>query len=252
MMDSERHEATPRRTALVTGANKGLGKEISRQLAALGMSVLLTARNDELGRAAAAELAAEGGDIRFARLDVTEEKSVRSVAELVDEFFGRLDILVNNAGVSGVVRGERLPLDEISVETLRSTLETNFVGAFALTQALLPALRTAGGRVVNVTSALATFARTTGSGPAGRADLIPYCASKVALNMTSVLLADQLRESGVTVCSVSPGYVATDMNNFAGTKTVRDGARTVVRFATAAPDELPDRAFITEEGVAPW
>lgn len=105
---------------------------------------------------------------------------------------------------------------------------------------------------MNVTSALATFARAAGGGPVGRADLIPYCASKVALNMTSVLLADQLRDSGVTVCAVSPGYVATDMNNFAGTRTVREGARTVVRFATAAPDQLPDRAFITEEGVAHW
>lgn len=245
-------DRAPRPTALVTGANKGLGKEVSRQLAARGMSVLLTARDGERGRAAAAELAAEGGDIRFARLDVTEEKSIRSVAELVGESFGRLDILVNNAGVSGVVRGERRSLDEMSVETLRSTLETNFVGAFALTHALLPALRTAGGRVVNVTSALATFARTTGKGPAGPADLIPYCASKVALNMTSVLLADQLREWGVTVCAVSPGYVATDMNNFAGSKTVQEGARTIVRFATLAPDELPDRAFVTEEGVAPW
>ncbi|GAA2927849.1 hypothetical protein GCM10010446_10470 [Streptomyces enissocaesilis] len=159
---------------------------------------------------------------------------------------------VNNAGVSGVVRGERRSLDEMSVETLRSTLETNFVGAFALTHALLPALRTAGGRVVNVTSALATFARTTGRGPAGPADLIPYRASKAALNMTSVLLADQLREWGVTVCAVSPGYVATDMNNFAGSKTVQEGARTIVRFATLAPEELPDRAFVTEEGVVPW
>ncbi|OKK08062.1 hypothetical protein AMK26_03225 [Streptomyces sp. CB03234] len=245
-------DRTPRPTALVTGANKGLGKEVSRQLAARGMSVLLTARDEERGRAAAAELAAEGGDIRFARLDVTEEKSVRSVAELVGESFGRLDVLVNNAGVSGVVRGERRSLHEMSVETLRSTLETNVVGAFALTQALLPALRTAGGRVVNVTSALATFARTTGRGPALPADLIPYCASKAALNMTSVLLADQLREWGVTVCAVSPGYVATDMNNFTGPKTVQEGARTIVRFATLAPDELPDRAFITEEGAAPW
>ncbi|MFJ6838311.1 SDR family NAD(P)-dependent oxidoreductase [Streptomyces sp. NPDC091209] len=242
----------PRRTALVTGANRGLGKEISRQLAALGMDVLLTARDEELGRAAAAELEAEGAAVRCARLDVTEEKSIRSVAELVDRTFGRLDILVNNAGVSGLVRGERPPLDQVSVETLRSTLETNFVGAFALTQALLPALRRARGRVVNLTSALATFARATGGGPAGRPDLIPYCASKVALNMTSVLLADQLRDSGVTVCAVSPGYVATDMNNFAGTRTVHEGARTVVRFATAAPGHLPDRAFNTEEGVAHW
>lgn len=134
----------PRRTALVTGANRGLGKEISRQLAALGTSVLLTARDEESGRAAAAELEAEGGAVRFARLDVTEEKSIRSVAELVDASFGGLDILVNNAGVSGLVRGERPPLDRIRVDTLRSTLETNFVGAFALTQALLPARRGAG------------------------------------------------------------------------------------------------------------
>ena len=199
-----------------------------------------------------AELAAAGGDIHFLRLDVTEQESVRAAADAVATRFGRLDVLVNNAGVTGVRRGSDRTVDELTVEDLRGTLETNFVGSFALTQALLPMLRKAGGRVVNLTSALATFARTTGDQAPLRADLLPYCASKAALNMASVMWAGALRDTGVTVYAASPGFVATDMNNHTGTRTVEDGAATVVRVATAPDEDLPYRAFVTEGGTSPW
>ncbi|GAA4994746.1 SDR family NAD(P)-dependent oxidoreductase [Kitasatospora paranensis] len=238
--------------ALVTGAARGLGRETARQLAALGFTVLATARDEERGRAAAAELARGGSDIRFLQLDVTDPASVRAVAGHVAADFGRLDVLVNNAGVTGIPRGTRRTVDELTADDLRSTLETNLVGPFALTQALLPYLRKAGGRIVNLTSTLATFARTGPGTTPGRPDLLPYCASKAALNMASVLWASALRDSGVTVCAVSPGFVATDMNNFTGTRTVAEGAAVVVAAATAPADELPDRAFVTDTGTAPW
>jgi NAD(P)-dependent dehydrogenase (short-subunit alcohol dehydrogenase family) len=236
---------------MVTGGNKGLGKEISRQLAALGMTVLLTARDRERGAEAAAELARDGADVRFVHLDVTVADTVVAAATFVDREFGQLHLLVNNAGVTGITRGERTPLDQLTVEQLRSVMDTNFTGAFAVTQALLPLLRKANGRVLNLTSALATFARAAAS-PASRPDLLPYLASKAALNMMSVVYAGLCRDEGVTVYSVSPGYVATDMNNFAGTKTVEEGAGVIVRFATADAGELPAGGFLTAEGVAPW
>ncbi|MFI0353855.1 SDR family NAD(P)-dependent oxidoreductase [Actinomadura sp. 9N407] len=241
---------TDQKVALVTGANKGIGKAVCRQLADLGMVVLATARDADRGRAAVADLVAGGGDVRFVRLDVTAEDTVRAVAEHVAAEFGRLDLLINNAGVTGVTPGRRRPLDEVTVQDLRDTLETNFVGVFAVTQALLPLLRGSGGRIVNLTSTLSSFARVADGPPP--ADLIPYCTAKAATNLLSVMYAGLLRDSGVTACAVSPGFVATDMNNFTGPKTVEEGAEVVVRYATAAPEDLPDRAFLTGTGTHPW
>jgi len=234
------------RVALVTGANRGIGREVARQLAAQGFTVLATARDAGRGEAAARELA---GDVRFVRLDVTDQDTVRAAAAYLAETFGRLDVLVNNAGVTGIPRGQRKELDELTVENLRTVLETNFVGVFAVTQAMLPLLRKASGRVVNLTSALATFGRVVPDG-AQRPDLLPYLTAKSAMNMASVVYAAALKDSGVRAYSVSPGYVATDMNNFAGTKTVEEGARVVVNVATA--DDLPERALLVKDGTLPW
>lgn len=241
-------DTAPAKVALVTGANKGLGHETARQLAALGHTVLLTARDPALGEAAAAGI---DGDVRFLRLDVTDADSVRAVGEHVAEHHGGLDLLVNNAGVTGIPRGTARTLDELSVEDLTSVLDTNFTGVFAVTQALLPALRKASGRVINVTSSLATFERVA-TGAAQRPDLLPYCASKAAMNMASVFYASALAESGVTVYAVSPGFVATDLNNFTGPKSVEEGAAVIVRYATADAATLPDRRFLTEAGTIPW
>jgi len=244
--------AGTRPVAVVTGAGRGLGREISRQLAGRGMTVLATTRDADRGRAAVAELLADGGDVRFARLDVTNADDVREVADLVQRELGRVDLLINNAGVSGVASGHRRGVDEVDVAELRATLDVNLVGVFAVTTALLPMLRRSGGRVVNLTSALGTFGRVCADIPPLRADLIPYCTSKAALNMVTVLWAGLLRGSGVRVYAVSPGYVATGMNNFAGTKTVEEGAAVVVRLATAEAGALPERAFLTESGAISW
>lgn len=234
------------RVALVTGAGKGIGREVARQLAAEGFTVLATGRDASRGEAAAQELE---GDVRFVRLDVTDQETVRAAAAYVEETFGRLDLLVNNAGITGIARGERKELDDLTVDDLREVLETNFVGVFAVTQAMLPLLRKASGRVVNLTSALATFGRVVEAG-VQRPDLLPYVTAKSAMNMASVVYAAALKDAGVSVYSVSPGYVATDMNNFAGTKTVEEGARVIVRAATISA--LPERALIVEAGTLPW
>ncbi|MEC3975012.1 SDR family NAD(P)-dependent oxidoreductase [Amycolatopsis sp. H20-H5] len=239
-----------RRVALVTGANKGIGREVARQLAVAGFTVIATARDAERGGAAVRELVAEGaGDLRFLRLDVTDQETVAEAARFVETNFAGLDVLVNNAGITGITRGQRKELDELTVDDLRAPLETNFVGVFAVTQAMLPMLRKASGRVVNLTSTLATFGRVVKEGPQ-RADLLPYLTAKAAANMASVVYAAALREAGVTVHAVSPGYIATDMNNFAGTKSVEEGARVVVGVATTG--ELPERALLVESGTLPW
>ncbi|WP_100835532.1 SDR family NAD(P)-dependent oxidoreductase [Kitasatospora fiedleri] len=237
--------------ALVTGATRGLGREIARQLAERGYTVFAAARDEERGRRTAAELAA-AGDVRPLRLDVTDHDSVRAAAEAVAAESDRLDLLVNNAGITGIPRGTLRPVEDLTVDDLRAVLETNLVGPFAVTQALLPLLRKASGRVVNLTSSLATFARTGPGTPPGRPDLLPYNVSKAGLNMATVLYAAALRDSGVTVHAVSPGFVATDMNNHTGTRTAEEGAAAVLRLATTPADELPDRSFLTEGGPIPW
>ncbi|OLR94129.1 SDR family NAD(P)-dependent oxidoreductase [Actinokineospora bangkokensis] len=236
------------KVALVTGAAKGIGHEVARQLAALGHTVLLSARNREAGEAAAAAIE---GDVRFLHLDVTDLGSVRAAGEHVAREHAGLDILVNNAGVTGIPRGSARELDDLDPAQVAEVTATNFTGVVAVTQAMLPSLRKAGGRVVNVTSSLATFERVAKGAPQ-RPDLLAYCASKAAMNMATVFYAAALAGSGVTVHAVSPGFVATDMNNFTGPKSVQEGAAVLVRHATAPAESLPDREFLTESGTIPW
>src|SRR5439155_13933784 len=166
---------TNTKIALVTGANKGIGKEIARQLAGLGMTVLVGARDPERGEKAAAELRADGTDVRFLRLDVTDDASVAAAAGAIHSTYGRLDVLVNNAGIL-IDRGTRP--SEVPAETVRDTYETNVFGVVRTTHALLPLLRRAeAARIVNVSSALASL----GGRDWGRW-LLAYNSSKTALN----------------------------------------------------------------------
>lgn len=242
--------------ALVTGANKGIGREVCRQLAEFGMTVLAGARDARRGRTAVAELTAEGAaDVRYLPLDVTDEASVRAAARSVSDEFGRLDVLVNNAGISGVNSTSHPGVGDITADDLRRTFETNLFGVIAVTQAVLPQLRTAGGRVINLSSAFGSFAKITAA--AGRSTprphlLLPYSSAKAALNMVTVLYAQALRADGVSVNAVSPGYVATDLNNHAGTRTVSEGARVVVDLATRPAADLPTGAFLTDTGALAW
>jgi NAD(P)-dependent dehydrogenase (short-subunit alcohol dehydrogenase family) len=235
--------------ALVTGANKGIGKEIARQLGAQGMIVLLGARDEGRGNEAAAELKQAGLDARAILLDVTDEASIEAAARRVEAEFGHLDVLVNNAGIA-LDQGSASTCD---LETLRRTYETNVFGVFSVTKAMLPLVRKSGaGRIVNLSSGLGSLAQN--SDPNWQhADAKPlaYNSSKAALNMITVLLAAELKGTAIKVNAADPGYTATDLNNNSGPRTVEQGATAAVRLATL-PDDGPSGGYFDEDGPVPW
>ena len=184
------------RLALVTGANKGIGLEIARQLAEAGVTVIIGARDPERGRIAAETLAAQGLTVEAVRIDLNDGDSITAAAETIRERHGRLDILINNAGI---VDAEDGPPTSASPEAARRIMETNFVGTLAVTQAMLPLLRlSAAGRIVNLSSSLGSLAvNGDPTSPYYSARLIGYNASKAALNMLTVQLAAELRDTPI-------------------------------------------------------
>ncbi|XVQ06254.1 SDR family NAD(P)-dependent oxidoreductase [Spirillospora sp. CA-255316] len=252
-------QAAHQKVALVTGANKGIGRGTAEQLAELGMTVLVGARDPRLGEEAAAALRAAGGDAHAVTLDVTDPATVQEAAKQVEERFGHLDVLVNNAGITG--SGQVSPEDaydqvpsSIDLVMVRAVFETNVFGVIAVTNAMLPLLRRSPApRVVNVSSHAASL--TVTSDPDGPlAALLPsaaYAPSKSALNALTVQYANELRKDGVLVNAVAPGYVDTDSNNHTGFLTVAQGAAVVVRLATLGADG-PTAGFFAAEGPVPW
>ncbi|MFB4424423.1 SDR family oxidoreductase [Streptomyces sp. QL37] len=245
------HIPSGTRVALVTGANKGIGRAVAGQLGALGMRVYLGARDDERGRAAERDLRAEDLDVRFVRLDVTDETSVTLAAKHIGEESGRLDVLVNNAGTGAPVGAP----SETAVQDVRSTFETNVFGTIAVTNAMIPLLRRSeAGRIVNVSSVLGSLthaaAREDPSGvfpPGVFPAVLDYNTSKAALNAITVTYANELRDEGILVNAVSPGFVATDINGHRGHLTTEQGARLPVRMATLGADG-PTATFVGEDG----
>jgi NAD(P)-dependent dehydrogenase (short-subunit alcohol dehydrogenase family) len=236
--------------ALVTGANKGIGKEISRQLAAKGILVLMGARDRERGAKAVADLRAQSLSVEFIPLDVTSQTSVESAAAEVQRRHGRLDILVNNAGVAL----DWVPASELTVELFRKTFETNVFGLFGVTKALLPLLKKSRhGRIVNLSSGLGSLTRNADPNTTlGVRDmLLAYCSSKAALNMLTIHFANELKSAGIKVNSANPGYTATDMNQHRGSRTVEQGAATPVRLALL-PDDGPTGGVFSDDGPEPW
>ena len=222
------------KVALVTGANKGIGKAIVRGLAHAGFTVYLGARDKELGKAAVSELSGDG-DVRFIPLDVTDETSVRAAADKIAQDFSRLDVLVNNAGVSGV--GEdgliRKP-SELTANDLRVVYETNVFAVVTVTNVFLPLLRRAvAGRIVNVTSKRGSIGDE--GAWVGR-PYMPYSSSKTALNALTAHYARELANTPIKVNGAAPGHVATDFNNFRGTRTPDEGAAVAVRLAQQGAD----------------
>ncbi len=237
--------------ALVTGANKGIGREIVAQLAALGMTVLLGARDQQRRDAAAAELRAAGGDVRPVALDVTDPDTVRAAASLIDQQFGRLDVLVNNAGISGS-RGQSPTGAEL--DNVRAVFETNYFGVITVTNAMLPLLlRSSAPRIVNMSSGVGSLAGMSDpDGPlAGMPPSVAYVPSKTALNSLTVQYAKELRKDNVLVNAADPGYCATDLNAHSGYRTAAQGAAIAVRLATLGPDG-PTGGFFNDDGPVPW
>jgi NAD(P)-dependent dehydrogenase (short-subunit alcohol dehydrogenase family) len=243
------HE-TSKRIALVTGANKGIGFEVSRGLAQAGLTVLMAARNPDLGQAAAASLRAEGLDVRFIELDVVSPATIESAAATIAAEFQQLDVLVNNAGIN--VPGDGPP-SIADLAAVRRVLETNFLGALAVGQAMLPLLRKApAARIVNVSSGLGSLQwNADPNWEYASVKLTGYCASKAAMNMLTVQLAYELRDTSIKVNASDPGYTATDLNGNRGHQTVAEGAAETIRLALL-PADGPTGGFFATAGPDPW
>ncbi|ACD20659.1 SDR family oxidoreductase [Paraburkholderia phytofirmans] len=246
--------------ALVTGANQGIGLQIAKDLAARGLTVLVGSRNLERGEAAATEV---GLGAVALQLDVTDQASVTSAAARIRNEFGRLDVLIQNAAISNTKKQPGQSVEEyaktarpgnVDLDEMRAVWDTNVFGVLAVYQAMLPLLRkTPGSRIVNVSSGVGSL--TTNSNPAFpyRAIFGPvYAASKTALNALTVAMAIELEPEGIKVNAVSPGFTRTNLNGYAGTETVEEGAREAVRVALLGADG-PTGTFTRWNGdTIPW
>lgn len=242
--------ANDNRIALVTGANKGIGLEIARQLAQAGVHVIIGARDPDRGSAAVAELSSAGLRAQFVPLDLNDHAIIAAAARTIQAEHGRLDILVNNAGIVDAADG---PPTTGSPEAARRILDTNFVGTLAVTQAMLPLLREApAARIVNLSSSLGSITLNGDpTSPYYSVRLIGYNASKAALNMLTVQLAEELRGTPIVITSVSPGYVKTDLNGHTGSMTPEQGAKLPVEYALLGEGAVSGR-FVEASGETPW
>jgi NAD(P)-dependent dehydrogenase (short-subunit alcohol dehydrogenase family) len=244
--------ASEKKIALVTGANKGLGLEMARQLGQAGVTVLLAARDPQKGEAAAAKLRGEGLDAQFLKLDVIDKRDRAAAVAFVEEKFGRLDILINNAGVSAEPLGGGT-VSTTSEDTIRRTFETNFFAPVALTQALLPLLKnSAAGRIVNMSSILGSQTlHADPNSPIYGFKALAYDASKTALNSFTIHLAYDLKDTRIKVNSAHPGWVKTDMGTDAAPMEIPDGAKTGVELALLG-DDGPTGGFFHLGKPLPW
>jgi NAD(P)-dependent dehydrogenase (short-subunit alcohol dehydrogenase family) len=226
---------------VVTGANRGIGLEVVRQLAGDGYTAILGARDPDRGAAAAEDLRAEGLDVEFRQLDVSDPAGVAAFAAVLERDHDRLHALVNNAAIHYDTWETAVEAD---LDVVREALETNLLGAWRTTQACMPLLRRAGSaRVVNVSSGAGALTDMGGGTPA-------YRVSKTALNALTRILAVELRRDGILVNSVCPGWVATDMGGPGG-RPVADGAASVM-WAVRLPDDGPTGGFFRDGRRIDW
>lgn len=238
-----------KKVALITGANKGIGFEIARQLGQENHTILMGARDAERGEQATETLRSEGFDAHFVPLDVTDEASVVAAATTITEHFGKLDVLVNNAGV----QLDDAPPSQLPLAVMCRTFDTNVFGVVRVTQAMLPLLRrSSSARIVNIGSAMGSLTLT--SDPDNLRSsywLLAYAASKSALHAVTVQFANELRAEGIKVNAADPGYVATDLTGQQGFNSVQEGAVPAVRFATLGADGQTG-SFYNIDGQMPW
>jgi NAD(P)-dependent dehydrogenase (short-subunit alcohol dehydrogenase family) len=239
------------RVALVTGANQGVGFQVAKELAAHGLTVLVGSRNFGLGEAAAKEI---GPGAVALQLDVTDGDSIAAAAERIRQEMGRLDLLVNNAGISKTTQGSPRHPSNASLDEIRAVWEVNVFGVVAVYQAMLPLLRESpDARIVNVSSGVGSL--TTNADPAypyhSYFDPI-YPASKTALNAMTLAMMIELESTNINVNLVSPGFTKTNLNGYAGTESVEDGSREVVRVALLGPDGPTGTFTRWENTTIPW
>jgi NAD(P)-dependent dehydrogenase (short-subunit alcohol dehydrogenase family) len=228
------------KTALVTGANKGIGFEVTRQLARQGFRVFVGARNEKAGGAAVEKLR-EDGDVVFLKIDISDANSIRAAAEELSRQGDRLDVLVNNAGI---LLDEDKSALTITPEIFEVTLRTNTLGPWLVALAFAPLLKKSREpRIVNVSSGGGQLEDGADGWAPG------YCVSKTALNGVTVQLAAALPKCAVN--SVCPGWVRTDMGGEGATRSVGEGAATIVWLATEAPQDLTGK-FVKDRKVIPW
>ncbi len=246
--------------ALVTGANQGIGLQIAKDLTAHGFIVLVGSRNFEKGEIAAKSI---GADAHAVQLDVTDQASITAAAERIRKEFGRLDVLINNAAISNVGLNADMTVEEyakltrpsnVSLDEVRTIWETNVFGVLAVYQAMLPLLREApAARIVNVSSGVGSLTMNSNPNSPMHRNFGPgYAASKTALNAITLAMAIELESTGIKVNAVSPGFIKTNLNNYAGVGTVEEGAREPVRLALLGPDGPTGTFTRWENETIPW
>jgi NAD(P)-dependent dehydrogenase (short-subunit alcohol dehydrogenase family) len=228
--------------ALVTGANRGIGLGVTRQLASLGFNVILGSRELAKGETAARPMIEGGWRVIPKQLDVTDQQSINELKSWVEEQFGHLDALVNNAAI---LYDSWQRATNAELNTVREAFETNTLGAWRMCQTFIPLLRESRhGRIVNVSSESGSLALMGGGTPA-------YSVSKVALNALTRMLADELKPSGILVNSVCPGWVATEMGGPDAPRSILEGAASVV-WAVMLPDTGPTGGFFRDGQPLAW
>lgn len=249
-----------KRVALVTGANQGVGFQVAKALAADGAIALVGSRDPARGEAAAREI---GQGAVAVQIDVTDEASIRAAAERIRAEFGRLDLLVNNAAISNTRKqpgqsvadyAKSTQTSVVSLDEIRTVWETNVFGVVAVTQAMLPLLREAPSpRIVNVSSGVGSLTLNADPAYPWRSIFGPvYPASKTALNAMTLAMMIELEPAGIKVNLVSPGFTATNLNGYAGTESVEDGSREVIRVALLGPDAPSGTYTSWENKTIPW
>lgn len=232
---------TNKKIAIVTGANRGIGKEICRQLAEKNLFVILTARDKNAGSEVANNLDPSGEKIIFHQLDVTDQTNINTLKSFVESEYNRLDILINNAAI--YIDGNATS-DQIDPNIIRKTFETNLMGPLMLYQAFIPLMKKNNfGRIINISSGMGVVSEMGGGYPG-------YRISKAALNAFTKILASDLIGTNILVNSMCPGWVRTDMGGAGANRSVGEGADTAVWLATA--DNIPSGKFLRDRKVIDW
>jgi NAD(P)-dependent dehydrogenase (short-subunit alcohol dehydrogenase family) len=240
------------KVALITGANKGIGYEVARQLGEKGIHVLVGARDESRGKAAVERLQTLNITATYLPIDVTDTESIKEAAAYISKEFGKLDILVNNAGISGG-NIAAIPPSKTDMDVVRAVYETNVFGAAHVTIAMIPLLKQADrARIVNVSSSLGSM--TMALDPSDMfygINSLQYQSSKAALNAITVEFAKELQSNGIKVNAACPGFADTDFNGHQGTKPVTQAAIVIVKLSTLSSDG-PTATFQNEDGGLPW
>jgi len=249
---SRNFEASRDRVAVVTGGNRGIGKEIARQLGAKGIVVIITSRDEEKGRQAVQELHAEGHRAALQVLDVDQADEAERLMEFIRTEYGRLDVLVNNAGV---ILDLGISILDVEERLIRATFETNFFGALRMTQAAIPLMKLHDyGRIVNISSGLGAFEIMDGSlDPGFKLGGVSsaYRMSKTMLNAMTCLVSQEVAGTGIKVNAVCPGRVRTEMGGADAPLSVAEGADTAVWLATL-DDAGPSGGYFRERRRIAW